>query len=181
MTPHSRIAVRLILGALAAAIALGWAGSYMAGQAAIARAAASDLSQCMQLRQTIEQMRAAPAMARDQQVSQPQLTQQIETAVAAAGIPVANIERISPDAPRRLHDSPFDQMTIGLSLRNVRLQQVAATMYKLANDTPALDATTLRLTAPRDPADQHTWHAELVLSYLVYAQRPDTDTSRVIP
>jgi len=100
----------------------------------------------------------------------------VEQAAQIAEIPGSAIMSISPQAGRRMGNSDLMAHPTSIQLRDTPLKQLVRFLIELAADESGLEATSLRLRAPRNvpPAEaEERWSVELVLTYLVFsAQYP---------
>lgn len=176
---HSPRITRLLatasLGLIMAAIASAW---FMAAGRAWAMAAASDLMQGQQLQQQILSLRQRPQRVESQELLEPELARKIESAATAANLPTSAFDRIDPQSPQRVGNTPYLELTTRLSLRQVPLASLLGFLYNVSTDEVNLSVKEIRLSAPRSDAESagEAWNAEVALAYWIYA--PANPTSR---
>lgn len=142
------------------------------GNRASAQQAAEDLAACRRLAEELEELRGAPQTVRLEQQTQQQITLSIQRAAQIAEIADSNILRITPQAGRRLRDSPHLQQPVDVEIRSLTLGQLTRFLNELGALDEGLKPTSLRLTAPRSqPSDtkNEMWGCEFVLTYLVFS------------
>jgi len=144
-----------------------------------ADAAVGNLESCMRLASQIGVLRAAPMHASLQRQSSQDLALQIDRAAQIAQIAGSAIVRINPQASRRVEDSAILEQPTCVEIRQISLEQLVKFLGELSSSESGLQATSIRLTAPRASAgDQQceTWSVEVVLTHLIfspeYATRP---------
>lgn len=118
----------------------------------------------------LEYLRTAPQRATDRRLPHEQLAAEIEEACQRAAIPTQALASIWPDAPRRLPQSDYQELSTRLSFEQVNLQQMAAFVHHLQTIDPSLSLAEFRLTGRR--GDTAGWDVELSISYLVFAPVP---------
>lgn len=163
---RQHVLVALLLAALAGWAIWGW-GQFTDARAR-ARAEAQAAAEVQQLAAAIESLRQRPSLVGERQLEAPELAQRIEQAMQQAGIPTENLERVTPEAPRRVGESDYQRLRTRVSLRRVRLDELIHCLHALTDEEPALTATALRLTAPRGEQISDRWHVEFELSHLTY-------------
>jgi hypothetical protein len=137
-----------------------------------AYASAENLRSCRQLAEQIETLKAAPAQASLERRTLQDLSRKVEQAAQIAEIPGSAIVSISPQAGRRMGASALMAHPTSIQFRDTPLRQLVRFLIELAADESGLDATSLRLKAPRNapPAEaEERWTVELVLTYLVFS------------
>jgi len=158
---------------LAALIALllattGWSWSVLADSRADALRCGDELARCVDLADRIQTSKARPVMAADQERLATETTGLIESAARQAGMGAGNLVRISPEAPRRVDESPYKQKPTRIFMKKVSLKQLVGMVHRLGQGPSPLVADSLRLTAPEAGDTGDLWAAELVLTYLIY-------------
>ena len=155
---------------LAAALLVGvvYSAVFESSSAAAARAATEDLARCRQMIDRIEGFRRLPARVADAELLASQTTALIEAAAAKAGLPSSSLVRISPQAPQRVGQGPYQEKPIEVLLSGVSMRQVAGLLHELSASATPLRAKSIRLSAPRQEAAAGTWSAQVVLTYLIY-------------
>jgi len=157
-------------GGLAALLAAS--GFRLVHNRSAAYAAQKNLEDCRQLAAQIDVLKGAPAQASLEQRTQKDLSRKIEQTAQIAEIPASAIISISPQAGRRLGTSALSALPTNLQVRDVSLKQLVRFLVELSADDSGLQATSLRLTAPRTvpPKEaEERWSAEMVLTYLVFS------------
>ena len=116
----------------------------------------------------IETLRIAPRLATERVRPNDELIAQVEAAMGAANLPPKHWVANDPAPAVRIPRSPYQQMTVRLSLEDVSLRQVVEFAHALLDKDPGLSIPRLRLTAsPKDATD--LWNADVGLAYLVYS------------
>ena len=169
---HRRVGwlTALFYGGLVALLVVS--GLRLAHSRTAAFASRGNLEDCQHLAEQIDTLKTAPAQASLQQRTQKDLAQKIEQAAQIAEIPGSAILSISPQAGRRLGTSSLSAQPTNVHLREIPLKQLVRFLVELSADESGLQATSLRLTAPRTaPGNeaQERWSVELVLTYLVFS------------
>lgn len=91
----------------------------------------------------------------------------IETAAKEAGMRPEAILSVTPEAPRRIGDSGFEQLNHLVHLQSVNLQQVSSLAESVLRSDSALRVSSIALSAPREPtAQQEFWNVQLTFSRL---------------
>ena len=148
-----------VLGGIAA-----WSWSYLAGERDRALEAERDLQRGRQMVQQIRQLSKQPAVVREREQLQTETIALVESAARLAGISVSNYAH---ERPRRVGDTAYKEASIQIMLRKVPLKQLVQMVHKLMATT-ALQARSVRLSAPRQDEGGDPWNVDLVLSYLIY-------------
>jgi hypothetical protein len=181
-TTAARSRRRLALAVIACALvlALGWSWLWLSSSRQRAEDAAADLSACRDSATRIESLRRRPVVAGSRDVQTTELSRRIESASSAAGMPDGGLDRIEPEPPRRVGETPYRETPTRVRLRHVTLRQLFAFLHSLAGDGnagPGLRLAALRLSAPRGEETGDQWSAEATLSYLVYDPRTTNSAS----
>ena len=134
------------------------------------------LVEAQQYAQTILRYRDAPDKIADEEIETTLLARLIEEAAEKSGVGAASLERIWPQAPRRVGDSAYLRKGTQLILREATLANTVNFLNLLeASETP-LSIDALRMNPGRNPqhkalsgsAATETWTFELTVSYLIY-------------
>lgn len=131
-----------------------------------------DLERCRQLAAEIRALRAAPHTALAARQSEQQLLLAIERAAQEAEIPDAELLRITPQRARRLGRSAQVQQPTSVEIRQLTLGQLARFLAAPSLAATGLEATSIRLAAPRVPpgaSETEKWTCESILTYLVFS------------
>lgn len=175
MSGQSRPAILVGL-MLALLFAFAWQSTtWMLNQQSSARYAREDLLECERLASTIESLRTQPAVAAVEDMGAQELGQRIEAASRLAQVGPGAIERVSPQAGRRVGDSPYLAKPTQIVLRGVTLSQATTLLFHLTDNT-GLTVKDIRLRTPHGEAANQFWMAEATLTYLIYA--PTTPARR---
>jgi hypothetical protein len=109
-----------------------------------------------------------PALAAEHERQTSEIIGLIEKAAGEAGVPAENIERITPEMPRRIGDTAYKETPTRVHLRKISLQQLVTLTHALLSADAGLRADSIRLTSPRQAEGADQWTTELVLGYLIY-------------
>jgi hypothetical protein len=137
-----------------------------------AYAALQNLEDCRQLADQIEAIKTAPAQASLEQQTQQDLAKKIEQAAHIAEFPKSAIASITPQTGRRMGNSSLQAHPTSVQIREIPMKQLVRFLMELSSDESGLQATSLRLTAPRTapPSEaEERWSVELILTYLVFS------------
>jgi len=159
-------------------------GLHMVQSRRAAARAAENLATCRQLAEQIDLLKAVPTHASLERQSLQALSLRIEQAAQIAGIAESAIVRISPQAGRRVKDSAHIEQPTTVQFRQISLKQLVGFLVELSASQSGLQATSVRLTAPRTPpADQQgeTWSVEVVLTQLIFSPEYAARPSQVSP
>jgi hypothetical protein len=161
----------MLLGVLAAGllVMVGCCHWQLGAARAAAAAAADDTADCERRVLRIRQLRGKPTLAGLQEVEMTELARKIEQTALAKQIPAQSLLRVSPEAARRLGDSPYKEKPTQLVLRMVTLRQLIGFLHAVSSEGCGLQVKSIRLTAPREQEIGDRWTAEVTLTYLVYA------------
>ncbi|MCC7409225.1 MAG: hypothetical protein IT442_14260 [Phycisphaeraceae bacterium] len=179
---HSPRLTRLLaaasLGLIVTAIASAW---FMTAGRAWALAAGGDLRQAQQFEHRIRELRQRPQRVASQELLEPELAKKIESAATAANLPTSAFDRIEPQSPQRVGNTPYLELTTRLSLRQVALPSLLGFLYNVSTDEVNLSVKEIRLSAPRGAAESagEAWNAEVALAYWIYA--PANTNNRSTP
>lgn len=170
MLRHQSIWVALI--ALAAAW-LGFSEWRLIAATGRRAAAIESLERCRELSARIVIERQNPETAAADSQAEEELSQQVESWAAHAGLGASSVERIDPIAPRRLNDTDYVVEGADIELGEARLDQLARLAASVERDDPRLAISSLRISAPRgEAADRdERWRVELALTYLRHAPK----------
>lgn len=158
------------------ALTATWSVRAMMTQRAAALIAADDLGECGRLAASIESLRDKPKIASAQDMGIELLGQRIAAASQQAKLDPQSLEGVYPQGPRRLGNTPYVQKPTTLTLRNVKLPQLAAFLYHLTEGESGLNVRDLRLRVPRGDSPSDVWDAEATITCLIY--QPPADTNR---
>jgi hypothetical protein len=159
-----------------------WAWSVLADRRQAAGAAQHDAGICQDLAERIKRLKDKPMVAGSHEIELTELSKRIEQAAVDCQIPASELVRISPEAARRVGDSLYLEKPTTVLLEGVGLHELARFLYDMSNGSAAMDVQNLRLNAPREQETGDRWTAEVTLSYLIYAPKPETNgTSGKIP
>ena len=147
----------------------------MCDQRAAAVAAGANAAEDQRMLDQIEQIRRRPALAVEREKMAGEITTLIDSAARAAG--VNSRRRISSEKPRRLGDSAYNEKPTQVIWESVTLKQVVDMVLALSSKGAGLNLESVRLSAPRDSADD-LWTAELVLTYLIYEPQASKESPR---
>jgi len=165
-----------ILAGVILAAGIVSSGGYLGSARQAAQAAAVDLARCRRMVEEIRAYRRLPARVADEEWLASQTTAMIEAAAAQAGLPPDSLVRISPEAPQRLGQSPYQEKPIQVALSNVSSRQLAGLLHGLSCQARSLSPKSIHLTSPRQESAAGAWSAQVVLTYLIYqpskAQQP---------
>jgi len=172
-------------GSLIVAAALFAAVSYWQLLAAQTEAQISSrlLSESHGYAQQIEQGRSSPAVVSDQAMELTLLAHLIERAADEAGVNRQALDRIWPQPPRRVGDSPYLRKATQLVVRDVTMAQGIGFLHRLTTGDSPMNLDALRLSAPRASTsaaggslsasrrrsqEPETWTLEATVSQLIY-------------
>ncbi|MCC7409811.1 MAG: hypothetical protein IT442_17225 [Phycisphaeraceae bacterium] len=174
----TRLLAATLLGAFVLAAVSAW---FMASSRAWALAAGDDLSQVRQFEHRIRELRERPQRVASQELLEPELAKKIESAATAAKLATSSFDRIEPQSPQRVGNTPYLELTTRLSLRQVALPSLLGFLYNVSTDEANLSVKEIRLSAPRSDAEAAggTWNAEVALAYWIYA--PANTNNRPTP
>lgn len=158
------------------ALTATWSVRAMMTRRAAALIAADDLGECGRLAASIESLRDKPKIASAQDMGIELLGQRIAAASQQAKLDPQSLEGVYPQGPRRLGNTPYVQKPTTLTLRNVKLPQLAAFLYHLTEGESGLNVRDLRLRVPRGDSPSDVWDAEATITCLIY--QPPADTHR---
>ena len=165
-----------LLGAAAAAAAI-----HLAGRRAAASQAAGDLVECRHLADQIRRLSARPRRASDHERLSSETSTLIEKAAAAAGVTGGRLVSIHPEPAQRVAESVYKEKPTRIVLRGVTVRQTVELMQRLAARENPLSVKSVNLTAATPQEDRDAWHADIVVTYLIY-DPPHTEKSRgVLP
>jgi type II secretory pathway pseudopilin PulG len=159
------IEVALLVGLLVAAAL--WSYGRMVNQHEAAIAANADLAACRNMAKQFKSLGRRTTPTEDLQHLEAETTSRIEQAAKDAGIG-GGLELINPESTRRLADSAYKTKPTRVILKDVTLGQLVAFLHPLIADPGGLNATFIRLTAPRPDDTTDTWSAQVILTYLLY-------------
>lgn len=189
----------LIISALLIVLATlaGLGISHLQQQRSASQTAAEQLAEAQELAARISALRERPAQAGTEAMEVSDLTRLIEGAAEASGIDRDQLVRIWPSPPRRVGDSPYQEVATQVLLRHCTLEQLARFMLLVSEDVDAhrLRVASLRLSAPRSEAASgsrtpsgsrqsaaqdgpNRWSADVTLAYLIYAPPGDAPPRR---
>ena len=128
----------------------------------------------------------APRAVSDRELESTLLARLIEHAADQAGVPRRALDRIWPQPPRRVADTPYQRAATQLLLRDVTLPQAARFLAGLATASTPLSIDSLRLSAPRSAsgpgtdgtgdAEPETWTLEATVSQMYYQPAAEPDS-----
>jgi len=143
-----------------------------------ARSAADNLGKCNKLAKQIELLAARPTHASREQKSPQDLSLTVQKAARIAEFPEKAVVRIDPEADRRVGKTAYSRQPTRIVVRNVTLASLVKFLEEVSSSEAALQATAVRLTAPRTPPKEagdnpeevkETWSAEVTLTHLLYS------------
>lgn len=137
-----------------------------------AAAAAANLADCSQLVRRIEKLQSTPTQASFERRSLQDFALKIQQAAQIAKAPDSAIIRIDPQPSRRVDETPYLQQGVSVSIRQVPLEGLTTFLCEVAASESDLQASSIRLTAPRTPPKEgqaETWSAEVTLTHLVFS------------
>lgn len=128
---------------------------------------------------TIAAYRQAPKTVSERELESTLLARLIEHSAERADIPRRALDRIWPQPPRRVDDTPYQRAATQLLLRDVTMPQAASFLNSLATASTPLSIDAVRLSAPRSEASNaggnfagggggETWTLEATVSHLHY-------------
>jgi hypothetical protein len=184
-----------VLVVLAAGLLAGWSMLRLdEAREAVAREAET-LRDVEGLALKIAEYRQAPQAVSDRELESTLLARLIEHSADRAGVPRRALDRIWPQPPRRVGDTPYQRAATQLLLRDVTLPQAAAFLSGLATATTPLSVDSLRLSAPRSEREtsggsggrktsrgsgggggDETWTLEATVSHLHYQPTAGSDS-----
>jgi hypothetical protein len=150
-----------------------WAWSVLAQQRQTADIAQRDAQTCQDLALRIKRLKDKPMVAGSHEIELTELSKRIEQSAINSQIPTSALVRISPESARRAGDSLYLEKPTTVLLEGVGLRELARFLYAMSNGPAAMDVQSLRLTAPREQENGDQWTAEVTLSYLIYAPKPE--------
>ena len=116
----------------------------------------------------IQSLERSPKRASARDLRLTDLTRAIEEAGAVAGIPSASLERIEPEPPRRVQDTPYLEKRTQIEIAKADLPAVLRFLSELSKRPEGLAADTVRLRAPHDEKLGTEWTLEATLTRLIY-------------
>ena len=168
-----RLSVLLSVLFVLLAVVAGWSHGLMSRARSRAQAARDDLKECYRLAAEVEGAKRRPALAAEHERVTTEVTGLIEEAAKGARIATEKIERITPQAARRLGDTVYTEKPTQVVLQDVTLKQAVEFLHGLASSGRGLFPKSLRIVAPRREDAADLWTAEAVVTYLIY-DPPDT-------
>jgi hypothetical protein len=147
-------------------------GVHLLHSRSAAYASAQNLDTCRELADQIVTLRSAPAQASLERRTLQDLSRKIEQAAQIAEIPGSAIVSINPQPGRRIGNSALMAHPTSIQFRETPLKHLVRFLIELAADESGLEATSLRLKAPRIAPlteAEERWTVELVLTYLVFS------------
>ncbi|MFH5806527.1 hypothetical protein [Alienimonas sp. DA493] len=167
---------RLAAGALGLlAVAAVWAGLRASAAAAGAEAAGETLADCRRLAAEIRALRSDAPTAAPETTAEEAVTERVDRAARAAGLPADAVLDVDPRPARRAGETAYRTRSTGLSLAPLTLPELRRFLEALVEDEPGLTVTSLQLTPPRADrpagaaaAGPERWSANLALTRLIY-------------
>ncbi|MEM8738839.1 MAG: hypothetical protein AAGG38_10240 [Planctomycetota bacterium] len=160
-------------GLLLAAGFAGWSMLHLDQARTQQRAAATQLASAQRYTQTIQKHREAPTRIADREMQLTLLARLVEHAADEAGVSRQKLDRIWPQPPRRVSDSPYLRKSTQIVVREITLPQAVTFLHQLTNTRDvSLSLDTLRLIASREAersnGSPETWTVEAAVSELLY-------------
>jgi acetolactate synthase small subunit len=152
----------VLLGGMAA-----WSWSYLAHERHSALEARQDLQRGRQMVQQIQELSKQPAVVREREQLQTETIALVESAARLSGLSDRSVRQYAHEKAARVGDTPYKEANTRVTLRNVTMHQLVRMIHKLM-ETTALQARSVRLSAPRQDEVGDQWNVDLVLSYLIY-------------
>lgn len=146
--------------------------AHMLRQKSAAAAAAFNHQKCKRLAAQLEALQAAPTHSSLRRRSSEDLASKVEQAARVAEISPDAIVRINPQASHRVGKSSYLQQPTSVEIRQVSTEQLAKFLQELSSADSGLQATSLRLTAPRTVSgdqQRETWTVEVVLTHVFFS------------
>ena len=163
----------VLIGCLCAAAVA--AAVHMGRSCSAARQAADDLAECRRLADQIRRLSARPRRASDHERLSSETSTLIEKAAAAAGVTGGRLVSIHPEPAQRVAESVYKEKPTRIVLRGVTVRQTVELMQRLAARENPLSVKSVNLTAATPQEDRDAWHADIVVTYLIY-DPPHTDS-----
>ena len=147
--------------------------------------ASEQLEDAQQFAGQIKHHRQTPRRITDQEIEVTYLARLIERAADQARVPRQSLDRIWPQPPRRISDTPYQRKATQLFVREITLAQAIGFLHGLTSSDLPLSIDAVRLSAPRNPPTVHSmatdmpelWTLETTVSHLLY--QPASDSSSV--
>lgn len=144
--------------------------------------ASSSTTSAMQLAQEIKSLRSLTPQSERAASEILPLAQLAEQAAQTADLPLEAVDRVTPEPPRALKDTPYTLEPTTLMLRSVPLEKLPSFIQaiQLSSPTDPLTVERIRLIAPRQTANsntQETWDIETTLTRKTYVPAPGNRTS----
>lgn len=121
----------------------------------------------------VRNLRAAPRLATERQRPNDELLAEVRDAMGSAKMPAARWVGNDPSRPVRLPRTPYKRLSTRLAFEDVTLQELVTLSFFLVKSNPALNVSSVRLSAPMT-AKSKNWSAELTVSYLIFAPFQNT-------
>ncbi|MCC7409667.1 MAG: hypothetical protein IT442_16500 [Phycisphaeraceae bacterium] len=174
----TRLLIIVLLGVFVLAAMSTW---FMTSSRAWALSAGNDLHQARQFVHRIRELRQRPQRVASQELLEPELAKKIESAATAANLATSAFDRIEPQSPQRVSNTPYLELTTRLSLRQVPLASLLGFLYNVSTDEANLSVKEIRLSAPRSDAEAagEAWNAEVALAYWIYAPTNTNNRSTI--
>ena len=171
---NGQIPRSLLIASLLAFVAfalLGWSMMRLDAAREAVIGEAGTLQDVETLARQIEAGRRVPMAVSDRELESTLLARLIEQSADQAGVPRRALDRIWPQPPRRVTDTPYLRASTQLLLREVTLPQAAKFLEYLATASRPLSIDAVRFSAPRSEptaTNAETWTLEATISHLHY-------------
>lgn len=153
----------------------GWAFWQWAANRQQALDATSQLESCQDLALEIEMLRLEPLRADEGTRSSDSLAALVQKVAKTTGLNPDRIVHISPTEPRRVADSPYQEQTTDVELREISLRQLIEFTLTIADTSPGLHVPKVALGVPpgseKVNGDKEMWNAQLMLTSHIYAPK----------
>jgi hypothetical protein len=118
--------------------------------------------------QRILELRDVPRIATERVRPNDELIKQVQTALAAAEIPLEKWIGNEPSPGVRLPRTPYKQLGVRLLFDEITMRQIVQFAFHLTHVDPTLTIAQVRFSAPSGGSHE-SWNVDLTLSYLLYA------------
>ena len=173
MNTARRTLFSLAVIALTLMIAVIWSLIYLADASDDADRAAADTLVAKSLVERIESRRPIGSLHHSAENYATQLPKRLDDAMRIAGIDPENLDRISPQPPRRIGQGDFSETPLQLVFHQISLQQLLQFVTALTHDNGWLTVRAVHLIHPTsaEPSTNSSgWNIELTISYLSDSQ-----------
>jgi hypothetical protein len=173
MNTASRTWISIAVIAVTLLIALIWSLSFLADASDDADRAAADTALATHSAKRIESKRPIEMQTNSIEKLAAQLPHKLDDAMKVAEIEPENLDRISPQPPRRIGQGDFSETPMQLVFHQVSLRQLLQFVSSLTHDNPWLTVRDVHLThasSVESSTSNAGWTIELTISYLSDAQ-----------